>query len=295
MRCEQFREWISAYLERSIAPPLAAKMEEHAAGCPSCRAELEDVRTLWQMMAEARRVEPPAALHARIMQEVHTRVPAAPALRWWELAWRPRFAFAAAAILAVMTLVLWSYNVQTDAIALSVVSSGGSPVTPVKTSILPLRFEPFRAERGDLRWMLKLNALQPTVVEVTAGTRTVWSGLVAKETPVVLPMSPGVPVLEVRVIWDNGSVLRAWLPAELSPSDPKPVLVLKEKTVEETLSRISRAYSVPLVLVGEVDPLTRVNLRSTGVALDEMLRKVAAELKLEISRAEDGTTVLTAR
>jgi len=31
------------------------------------------------------------------------------------------------------------------------------------------------------------------------------------------------------------------------------------------------------------------------VALDELLEKVAAELKLEISRAEDGTTVLTAR
>ncbi|GIV21408.1 MAG: hypothetical protein KatS3mg023_3159 [Armatimonadota bacterium] len=295
MHCEQFREWISAYIERSITPPLAAKMEEHAASCPSCRAELEDVRALWQMMAEVQRVEPPASLHSRIMQEVHARVPAAPALRWWELAWRPRFAFAAAAVLAVIALVFWSYSVQTDAIALSVVSSGGSPVTPVKTSILPLRFEPFRAERGDLRWMLKLNALQPTLVEITAGTQTVWSGLVAKEMPVVLPMSPDTSVLEVRVTWDNGSVLRAWLPAELLSPDPKPVLVLKEKTVEETLSHIARAYRVPLVLVGEADPLTRVNLRSTGVALDEMLRKVAAELKLEISRAEDGTTVLTAR
>jgi hypothetical protein len=102
-------------------------------------------------------------------------------------------------------------------------------------------------------------------------------------------------VLEVRVTWDNGSVLRAWLPAELSSQDSKPVLVVKEKTVEETLSRIAGAYSVPLVLMGEADPLTRVSLRSTGVALDELLEKVAAELKLEISRAEDGTTVLTAR
>lgn len=295
MRCEQFRELISAYIERSIAPPLTAKMEEHAAGCPSCRAELEDVRALWQMMAEARRVEPPASLHARIMQEVNARVPAAPALRWWELAWRPRFAFAAAAVLAVVALVLWSQNVQTDAIALSVVSSGGSPVTPTKASILPLRFEPFRADRGDLRWMLKLNAFQPTAVEVTAGAQMVWSGLVVKETPVVLPASSNAHVLEIRVSWDNGNVLRAWLPAELASADPKPVLLLKEKSIEETLSHIAQAYGVPLVLVGDADPLTRVNLRSTGVALDEMLRKVAEELKLEISRAEDGTTVLTAR
>ncbi len=295
MRCEQFRELISAYIERSIAPPLAAKMEEHAARCSSCRTELEDVRMLWQMMAEVQPVKPPDSLHASIMQEVYARVSAAPSLHWWDLAWRPRFAFAAAAVLAILALVLWSQNLRTDAIALSVVSSGGSPVTPVKTRILPLRFEPFRAEQGELRWMLKLNAPQPTMVEVASGTQTVWHGLVARETPVVLPMSPGTSVLEVRVTWDNGSVLRAWLPAELSLQDSMPVLVVKEKTVEETLSRIAGAYSVPLVLIGEADPLTRVSLRSTGVALDEMLEKVAAELKLEISRAEDGTTVLTAR
>jgi len=259
MRCEQFRELISAYIERSIAPPLAAKMEEHAARCASCRAELEDVRALWQMMAQVQPVEAPDSLHARIMQEVYARVPAAPRLRWWELAWRPRFAFAAAAVLAIFALVLWSQNERTDAIVLSVVSSGGSPVAPVKTQTLPVRFEPFRAEQGDLRWMLKMNAPQPTVVEVASGTKTVWRGLVAKETPVVLPVSAGASVLEVRVSWDNGSVLRAWLPAEILSQDSKPVLVVKEKTVEETLSRIAGAYGVPLVLMGEADPLTRVS------------------------------------
>ena len=295
MRCEQFRELISAYIEQSIAPPLAAKMEEHATGCPSCHAELEDVRALWKMMAEARRVEPPVTLHARIMQEVNAAVPAAPSLRWWELAWRPRFAFAAAAVLAVVALVLWSRNVQTDAIALSVVSGGGSPVTPANTSVLPLRFEPFRAERGDLRWVLKLNALQPTAVEVTSGAQILWSGLVVKETLLVLPAPSNAHVLEIGVSWDNGNALRAWLPAEVSSSDTRPVLLLKDKSIEETLSRIAQAYGVPLVLVGDADPLTRVNLRSSGVSLEQMLRKLADELKLEISRAEDGTTVLTAR
>jgi len=33
------------------------------------------------------------------------------------------------------------------------------------------------------------------------------------------------------------------------------------------------------VLMGETDPLTRVNLRSTGGTLEEMLQKVAGELK----------------
>lgn len=295
MRCEQFRELISAYIERSIAPPLAAKMDEHAAECASCRAEMEDVQALWQMMAEAKRVEPPTSLHSRIMQEVYARVPAAPALRWWELAWRPRFAFAVAAVLAVLAIVLWSHNVQTNAIALSVVSSGGSPVSPVAVSTLPTRFEPFLTDDGDLRWMLKMNASRPTSVEVVAGAQAVWSGSVAQETTAVLPAVPRGTVLDVRVVWDGSNVLRAWLPAEISQEQRKPVLVLKQRSIEETLAHIARAYGVPLVLVGETDPLTRVNLESTGVALDEMLTRLAEKLDLQISRAEDGTTVLTAR
>lgn len=295
MRCEQFRELISAYIERSIASPLAAKMDEHAAGCASCRAELEDVRRLWQMMAEAKCVEPPASLHSRIMQEVYASVPTTPAVRWWELAWRPRFVFAAAAVLAVLAIVMWSHNMQTDAIALSVVSDGGSPVSPVATSTLPTRFEPFLTDSGDLRWMLKMHASRPTSVEVVAGAQTVWSGSVAQQTTTVLPAVPQGTVLDVRVAWDGSNALRAWLPAEISQEQRKPVLVLKQRSIEETLAHIARAYGAPLVLVGETDPLTRVNLESSGVALEQMLTKLAEKLNLQISRAEDGTIVLTAR
>lgn len=295
MRCEQFRELISAYIERSIAPPLAAKMDEHAAACEACRTELEDVQQLWQMMAEAKRVEPPASLHDRIMQEVYASVPATPAVRWWELAWRPRFAFAAAAVLVVLALVLWSRNMQTDAIALSVVSGGGSPVIPVPTGVLPVRFEPFRTENGDLRWMVRLSASRPTSVEVIAGTQSVWSGTVTQDTTAVLPATPQGAVLDVRVGWDGSNRLRAWLPSEISEEQRKPILVLKQRSIEETLAQIARAYGVPLVLVGETDALTRVDLESAGVTLDTMLRELAKRLNIEISRAGDGTTVLTAR
>mgnify|MGYP001770902883 FL=1 len=296
MRCEQFQELISAYIERSIAPPLVAKMEEHAAQCRSCRAELQDVQALWEMMAQAKRVEPPAVLHARIMQEVNARVPAVPALRWWELAWRPRFAFAAAAVLALVALVMWPRGTgQPGAIALSVVSESGSPVTPLKSALLPTRFEPFRSETGNLRWMLKLNAGPPTAVEVTAGAQRVWAGVAEANTMVVLPAVAQPSVLSVRVQWEGHSVLHAWLPAELAQEELKPVIVLRQASIEQTLARIAQAYSVPLVLVGEADPLTRVNMESTGVSLEQILRALAEKLHLEISRAEDGTTVLTAR
>lgn len=297
MRCEQFEELISVYIEHSIAPPLAAKMEEHAERCSACRAQLQGVQSLWQMMAETPRVEPPASLHARIMREVDARVPTAPALRWWEIAWRPRFAFAAAAaLLLVAFILLWHRDTgTTGAIALSVVSGGGSPVAPLKNTLLPMRFEPFRVDTGELRWMMRVNTQSPTVVEISSGTQKVWSGIVDGETVVVLPSSPQASALAVRVVWDDSNVLQAWLPSELAQEEQKPVMAFWRASIEETLSRIAQAYRVPLVLVGEADPLTRVNLESTGVTLDAMLQNLAEKLHLAISRAEDGTTVLTAR
>lgn len=296
MRCEQFEELISAYIERSIAPPLAAKMEGHAEQCPACRAHLQGVQSLWRMMAGAQRVEPPASLHARIMREVDTRVPTAPALRWWEIAWRPRFAFAAAAVLLLVAFILWPRNTgTTDAIALSVVSGDGSPVSPLKSTLLPLSFVPVRVDTGELRWMVRVNTQSPTVVEISSGTQKVWSGIVGGEKVVVLPSLPQTSALAVRVVWDDSNVLQAWLPSELAQEEQKPVMAFWRASIEETLWRIAQAYHVPLVLVGEADPLTRVNLESTGVTLDEMLQNLGEKLHLAISRAEDGTTVLTAR
>lgn len=296
MRCEQFQELISAYIEHSITPPLAAKMEEHAERCSVCRAQLQDVQSLWRMMARAKRVEPPVALHARIMQEVDAKVPILPAPRWWELAWRPRFAFAMAAVLALVALVWWHGGTeQKGAIALSVVPEGVSPVAPLNSTLLPIRFEPFRADTGEVRWMLKVRTQSPTTVEVSLGARRVWSGIVSGETTVVLPSSPQLAVLAVRVAWDGSNTLYACLPLEMASQEQKPVLVVRQASIEQTLSRIALAYGVPLALVGEADPLTRVSLVSTGVTLNEMLQKLAEELHLQASRAEDGTTVLTAR
>lgn len=296
MRCEQFRELISAYIEREMEAPLAAKMEEHAAQCLSCRVELQEVRQLWEMMSQMERVEPPAGLHDRIVQEVYARAPIAPRLRWWELAWRPRFAFAAAAAVALLALLLWSRQTPTDAIALSVISGGAAPVSRVDLDAVPVRFERFITENGSTRWMVWLRAVsQPAPVKVLLGEQTLWSGTVHQERNVALPALPASEVQQVSVVWGGRSVLKAWLPAEVASEPGLPVLLIRQRSIEETLAQLARAYRVPLVLVGETDPLTRVDLQSGGVALERLLRELAEKLNLEISRAEDGTTVLTAR
>lgn len=276
--------------------PLAAKMEEHAAHCPSCRVELQEVQQLWQMMAQMERVELPPGVHDRIMQEVYARVPAVPRLRWWELAWRPRFAFAAAAAVALLALLLWSRQTPTDAITLSVVSSGTAPVSRVNLDAVPVRFERFATESGDTRWILWLRATSlPTTVKVMVGEQTLWTGTVHQERNVALPAPPAGEVQRVSVVWGERSALKAWLPAEVAPEPGLPVLLVRQRSIEETLAQLARAYRVPLVLVGETDPLTRVDLQSGGVPLKRLLRELAEKLNLEISRADDGTTVLTAR
>lgn len=294
MRCEQFRELISAYIERSIAPPLAAKMDEHAAQCESCRAEREDVERLWRLMASAERVEPPVSLHARIMQELDRRT-AAPPLRWWELAWRPRFAFAAAAALMLVALaVWWRHEPSQESIALSVVPSQEPTIARPNDGEVSVRFEALTTDSGRTRWVLRLQTAQPFSGRVVVNEQEVWQGIVSGEASLILPESPHRP-LALRVEGTKGNHIYAWLPTSVAREVPRVAIQWQEASIEETMRRIAQTYGVPIVVAGQPDPLTRVSIESQGVTLDELCRALADRLGLRVSRLSDGSTVFAAR
>lgn len=46
MRCEKARRWISDELDSALAAPWKARLEDHLAGCPACRAYHEDLEIL---------------------------------------------------------------------------------------------------------------------------------------------------------------------------------------------------------------------------------------------------------
>jgi anti-sigma factor RsiW len=49
MRCVEFVELISDYLEGGVSEELRSRMERHLEGCAGCRAALEQIRTVIQV------------------------------------------------------------------------------------------------------------------------------------------------------------------------------------------------------------------------------------------------------
>jgi anti-sigma-K factor RskA len=80
------RDDLASYLLGALDPGEVADLESHLAGCEECRHELERLRPAALVLPESvERVEPPAALRTRVMEEVRAdapaTLPAAPARR----------------------------------------------------------------------------------------------------------------------------------------------------------------------------------------------------------------------
>jgi anti-sigma-K factor RskA len=128
------RDDIAAYLLGALEPGEAAELERHIAGCPECEEELQRLRPAVQVLPETvERVEPPAALRGRLMEQVRSEAPgpqAAPAARRsrrWGLGPRP---LAGLATLALVLAAIGGYaisNSGSDGGGTTTVFTGRSP------------------------------------------------------------------------------------------------------------------------------------------------------------------------
>ncbi|HKV05897.1 MAG TPA: zf-HC2 domain-containing protein [Candidatus Acidoferrales bacterium] len=101
MKCEEIEKGIIAYMDGRADSGERRDVEEHLAGCASCRTRLEEFRKVWSALDEVPAVEPTFGFDARVRQ----RVSAEPPRRWFELLVpQPRLAFSAVLLLA---LTLW--------------------------------------------------------------------------------------------------------------------------------------------------------------------------------------------
>ncbi len=109
MRCEEFREHLSAFLDGETAAELGRAMTAHAAECDRCRRELEWLaRSVEAVVAALPVLEPPPRLWEAIAGEIQP----APSPSFWEsLFTSRRFVFAGAAaagvVLAALGTGLW--------------------------------------------------------------------------------------------------------------------------------------------------------------------------------------------
>ena len=92
-------EELIPYLDGRLSAAERARLDEHLAGCASCRAQFEETRALMGVLEEWKAVEPSptfdAALRTRLEQEKSRRA------GWFAL--RP--AYAAAALLALLVVI----------------------------------------------------------------------------------------------------------------------------------------------------------------------------------------------
>jgi anti-sigma factor RsiW len=86
------------YLDGRAKPAERRAVEEHLAGCASCRAQAEEFRTLWGALDDLPAISPSPAFDASL----RARIAAAPLRRgFWSWLPSPRLAFAATALVAM--------------------------------------------------------------------------------------------------------------------------------------------------------------------------------------------------
>jgi anti-sigma-K factor RskA len=107
---ERHRDDLAAYLLGALEPGEAAELERHLAGCEECSTELEWLRPAVQLLPESvQRVDAPAELRGRLMEQVRTEAESAPAprrARGWDIrSWSLRPVAGLAALVLVVAAV----------------------------------------------------------------------------------------------------------------------------------------------------------------------------------------------
>ena len=125
------RDDIAAYLLGALEPGEAAELERHIAGCPECEQELQRLRPAVRVLPETvERVEPPAALRGRLMEQVRSEAAGSQAAPAAGRAPRRRFGLRPLAGLAALALVVAAIG----GYAISDSGSGGGPKTTTVVS-----------------------------------------------------------------------------------------------------------------------------------------------------------------
>ena len=79
MKCGDFQDRISKFLENEVTEGERERMNQHASGCPDCETSLEEVRLMAGTLSRLTRVQPSVgfdfALRSRLLMEAAESVP----------------------------------------------------------------------------------------------------------------------------------------------------------------------------------------------------------------------------
>lgn len=94
---------LSAYLDTELFPEEMAEVRSHLAGCPDCRAEMEELRATRRLLSSLEAPEPPVGFVADLSLRLGRRAPGL--WGWHPPFWGPRPAMAFAVLALVLVLV----------------------------------------------------------------------------------------------------------------------------------------------------------------------------------------------
>ena len=105
MRCDEVRVLLDDHAEGSLAADVAARVDDHLAGCPGCAAELEGLRRLLHQVGDLPREIAPSR---DLWPAVAAQLSGAPKVVHGRFSgsWRRRLAAAAAVLVAVGSLLI---------------------------------------------------------------------------------------------------------------------------------------------------------------------------------------------
>jgi anti-sigma factor RsiW len=172
MTCEQFDQWLDAYLEGGLTPAQRGQMKNHLAECAGCRARADEMRAVMAAAtALPRNIRPARDLWPGIAGRL-------PARRRPPLPWRGWIPLAAAALLlvAVTATITWR------------LSRGPAAGTPARAASASPALAAFAADRdyvlaaADLERVLSENRdrLAPSTVALLERNLAVIDSAIAE-------------------------------------------------------------------------------------------------------------------
>jgi anti-sigma factor RsiW len=116
LTCYRTRRQIGAYLDEGLDPVTAGSTAAHLASCGSCQREADELRRLRGLISGTMTPAEPdwTGFWQGIVRGIEDRREARPLRaerRWWQSAWRPRWALGGALAAALLTSIgVWQWT-----------------------------------------------------------------------------------------------------------------------------------------------------------------------------------------
>ena len=191
MSCRQFRKYISAYVDHELSAELAVALEEHLAGCPSCRRRLEAERWVADALRRSYVRQPvPPRLQASVAAALERQASPEPRRHWLAAA-------AGLAAAAVLFAVAWNRSPQAGVLPPQAALAAQLYEQAVAQQFV-LELRTANASEADLWLATNLpyypaGSLRPPTGVQLEGVATVWEG--QRRFGAVLYRAEGKPVL----------------------------------------------------------------------------------------------------